>query len=162
MSHKLESCCSHVTTQISAFEFHTEWVKVFLFFFLHAGVTSWVKNWKLNSWRLKSGDQVTNKDDFVKLDRLNGQVEVVWVSISVSLRTGSLDSCRSEVNNVFAFTAGVFLQSTAPCWGGDKSVHGHMGAPNAEYSQTEQAAKQLSSEAKTVYIKGTVSVDYLD
>lgn len=160
----LQSCC--ITTQISAFEFPTEWVKVFLFFFLHAGVTSWVKNWKLNGWRLKSGGQITNKDDFVKLDRLNGQVEVVWVSISVSLRTGSLDSCRSEVNNVFTFTAGVFLQSTAPCWGGDKSVHGlkngHKGARRAQYSQTEQAAEQLSSEAKTVYIKGKVSVDYLD
>ncbi|NP_001272728.1 ribonuclease H1 [Maylandia zebra] len=45
------------------------------------GVTSWVKNWKLNGWRLKSGGQITNKDDFVKLDRLNGQVEVVWMHI---------------------------------------------------------------------------------
>lgn len=45
-----------------------------------AGVTKWVKNWKLNGWRLKAGGQVTNKDDFVKLDRLNEQLEVVWVN----------------------------------------------------------------------------------
>ncbi|XP_067337414.1 ribonuclease H1 isoform X2 [Channa argus] len=45
------------------------------------GVTSWVKNWKLNGWRLKSGGQITNKDDFVKLDRLNGELEVVWLHI---------------------------------------------------------------------------------
>lgn len=45
------------------------------------GVTKWVKNWKLNSWRLKSGGQVTNKDDFVKLDRLNAELEVVWIHI---------------------------------------------------------------------------------
>uniref|UniRef100_A0A3Q0S1U5 Ribonuclease H1 n=1 Tax=Amphilophus citrinellus TaxID=61819 RepID=A0A3Q0S1U5_AMPCI len=45
------------------------------------GVTSWVKNWKLNGWRLKSGGQITNKEDFVKLDRLNGQLEVVWMHI---------------------------------------------------------------------------------
>ncbi|KAJ3606965.1 hypothetical protein NHX12_026481 [Muraenolepis orangiensis] len=45
------------------------------------GVTIWVKNWKANGWRLKSGGQVTNKDDFEKLDRLNGQLEVVWIHI---------------------------------------------------------------------------------
>ncbi|KAK9531899.1 hypothetical protein VZT92_011291 [Zoarces viviparus] len=45
------------------------------------GVTSWVKNWKLNGWRLKSGGPITNKDDFVKLDRLNAEVEVVWMHI---------------------------------------------------------------------------------
>ncbi|XP_028252351.1 ribonuclease H1 [Parambassis ranga] len=45
------------------------------------GVTSWVKNWKLNGWRLKSGGQITNKEDFVKLDRLNAQLEVVWMHI---------------------------------------------------------------------------------
>ncbi|KAM4521926.1 ribonuclease H1 [Odontesthes bonariensis] len=45
------------------------------------GVTSWVKNWKLNGWRLKSGGQITNKDDFVMLDRLNAELEVVWLHI---------------------------------------------------------------------------------
>ncbi|XP_039637864.1 ribonuclease H1 isoform X2 [Perca fluviatilis] len=45
------------------------------------GVTSWVKNWKLNGWRLKSGGKITNKDDFVKLDQLNAEVEVVWMHI---------------------------------------------------------------------------------
>lgn len=48
-----------------------------------AGVTSWVKNWKLNNWRLKSGGPITNKDDFMKLDRLNAELEVVWVNISL-------------------------------------------------------------------------------
>ncbi|XP_029318787.1 ribonuclease H1 isoform X2 [Cottoperca gobio] len=45
------------------------------------GVTTWVKNWKQNGWRLKSGGPITNKDDFVKLDKLNAQVEVVWLHI---------------------------------------------------------------------------------
>ncbi|TNN53712.1 Ribonuclease H1 [Liparis tanakae] len=45
------------------------------------GVTCWVKNWKLNGWRLKSGGPVINKEDFVTLDRLNAQVEVVWLHI---------------------------------------------------------------------------------
>ncbi|XP_061757117.1 ribonuclease H1 isoform X2 [Nerophis ophidion] len=45
------------------------------------GVTKWVKNWKLNGWRLKSGSPVVNKDDFEKLDRLNQELEVVWMHI---------------------------------------------------------------------------------
>uniref|UniRef100_A0A3Q2PVN0 ribonuclease H n=1 Tax=Fundulus heteroclitus TaxID=8078 RepID=A0A3Q2PVN0_FUNHE len=44
------------------------------------GVTSWVKNWKLNGWRLKSGGPVINKEDFMKLERLNSELEVVWVN----------------------------------------------------------------------------------
>lgn len=46
-----------------------------------SGVTRWVKNWKLNNWRLKSGGPVTNKEDFVKLDQLNAELDVVWVGI---------------------------------------------------------------------------------
>lgn len=45
------------------------------------GVTKWVKTWKANGWRLKSGGQVTNKEDFKKLDLLNAQLEVVWIHI---------------------------------------------------------------------------------
>lgn len=45
------------------------------------GVTKWVKNWKLNNWQLKSGGPVVNKDDFDLLDRLNQQLEVVWMHI---------------------------------------------------------------------------------
>ena len=49
-----------------------------------AGVTKWVKNWKLNGWRLKSGGKITNKDDFVILDQLNAELEVVWVNTSLN------------------------------------------------------------------------------
>lgn len=45
------------------------------------GVTKWVKNWKLNGWRLTSGGTVTNKADFEKLDALNGELEVVWLYV---------------------------------------------------------------------------------
>lgn len=45
------------------------------------GVTSWVKNWKKNGWRTTSGGPVTNKEDFQKLDELNGELEVVWMHI---------------------------------------------------------------------------------
>ncbi|XP_030626399.1 ribonuclease H1 [Chanos chanos] len=45
------------------------------------GITKWVKTWKTSGWRLKSGGQVTNKEDFQKLDKLNEEVEVVWLHI---------------------------------------------------------------------------------
>ncbi|KAF3850290.1 hypothetical protein F7725_020009 [Dissostichus mawsoni] len=47
----------------------------------NTSVTSWVKTWKVNGWRLKSGGPITNKDDFMKLDKLNAEVEVVWLHI---------------------------------------------------------------------------------
>ncbi len=48
-------------------------------FLLSKGVTSWVKTWKSNGWRLKGGGTIVNKDDFQKLDKLNAELEVVWV-----------------------------------------------------------------------------------
>lgn len=45
------------------------------------GVTSWVKTWKSNGWRLKGGGTIVNKDDFQKLDKLNAELEVVWMHI---------------------------------------------------------------------------------
>ncbi|XP_068198598.1 ribonuclease H1 [Antennarius striatus] len=45
------------------------------------GVTSWVKTWKLNNWRLKTGGTVTNKEDFKELDRLNAELDVVWMHV---------------------------------------------------------------------------------
>uniref|UniRef100_A0A3B3UGL0 ribonuclease H n=1 Tax=Poecilia latipinna TaxID=48699 RepID=A0A3B3UGL0_9TELE len=45
------------------------------------GVTSWVKTWKVNGWRLKSGGPITNKEDFMTLDRLNSELDVVWMHV---------------------------------------------------------------------------------
>ncbi|XP_026088579.1 ribonuclease H1 isoform X1 [Carassius auratus] len=45
------------------------------------GITSWVKTWKSNGWRLKGGGVIVNKEDFQKLDNLNAELEVVWMHI---------------------------------------------------------------------------------
>ncbi|MBN3326595.1 RNH1 Ribonuclease, partial [Atractosteus spatula] len=45
------------------------------------GITKWVKNWKTNGWRLKTGGQVINKEDFQKLDKLTEGLEIVWMHI---------------------------------------------------------------------------------
>uniref|UniRef100_A0A671N828 ribonuclease H n=1 Tax=Sinocyclocheilus anshuiensis TaxID=1608454 RepID=A0A671N828_9TELE len=52
-----------------------------LLFLLSKGITSWVKTWKSNGWRLKGGGAIVNKDDFQKLDKLNAELEVVWMHI---------------------------------------------------------------------------------
>ncbi|XP_016391544.1 ribonuclease H1-like isoform X1 [Sinocyclocheilus rhinocerous] len=45
------------------------------------GITSWVKTWKSNGWRLKGGGAIVNKEDFQKLDKLNAELEVEWMHI---------------------------------------------------------------------------------
>ncbi|KAK1796016.1 hypothetical protein P4O66_009115 [Electrophorus voltai] len=45
------------------------------------GITSWVKKWKTNGWKLTTGGHVLNKEDFQKLDELNAELEVVWMHI---------------------------------------------------------------------------------
>ncbi|KAG7460601.1 hypothetical protein MATL_G00200430 [Megalops atlanticus] len=45
------------------------------------GITSWVKTWKVNGWKLKAGGRVINREDFEQLDKLNQELEVVWLHI---------------------------------------------------------------------------------
>ncbi|XP_036405727.1 ribonuclease H1 isoform X2 [Megalops cyprinoides] len=45
------------------------------------GITSWVKTWKVNGWKLKAGGRVINREDFEQLDKLNQELEVKWMHI---------------------------------------------------------------------------------
>ncbi|KAL4648982.1 ribonuclease H1 [Arapaima gigas] len=45
------------------------------------GVTKWTKNWKINNWKLKSGGPVIHRTEFEKLDKLNSELEVIWLHI---------------------------------------------------------------------------------
>lgn len=42
------------------------------------GITSWVKDWKNNGWKASTGKDVTNKEDFVKLDTLIQGIHIMW------------------------------------------------------------------------------------
>lgn len=67
------------------------------------GITSWVQGWKENGWRTSAGKAVTNKEDFMELDRLVQGMDVQWVSVLCpgcghpggSVRCGSR-TCRGE------------------------------------------------------------------
>ncbi|XP_008160660.2 ribonuclease H1 isoform X2 [Eptesicus fuscus] len=45
------------------------------------GITSWVQSWKENGWRTSAGKAVTNKEDFMELDRLVQGVDVQWMHV---------------------------------------------------------------------------------
>ena len=42
------------------------------------GITSWIKNWKINNWKNSSKQQVKNKDLWERLDELNSTKSVNW------------------------------------------------------------------------------------
>uniref|UniRef100_A0A8C8VMF3 Ribonuclease H1 n=1 Tax=Pelusios castaneus TaxID=367368 RepID=A0A8C8VMF3_9SAUR len=45
------------------------------------GITSWVDNWKSNGWRTSSGKDVINKEDFERLDKLSGGIDIQWMHV---------------------------------------------------------------------------------
>ena len=42
------------------------------------GITSWIKNWKINNWKNSSKQPVKNKDLWERLDELNSTKSVNW------------------------------------------------------------------------------------
>ena len=42
------------------------------------GITSWIKNWKINNWKNSSKQPVKNKDLWKRLDELNSIKSVNW------------------------------------------------------------------------------------
>ncbi len=42
------------------------------------GITSWIKNWKINNWKNSSKEPVKNKDLWERLDELNSIKSVNW------------------------------------------------------------------------------------
>ena len=42
------------------------------------GITSWIKNWKINNWKNSSKQPVKNKDLWERLDKLNSIKSVNW------------------------------------------------------------------------------------
>ncbi|XP_073424259.1 ribonuclease H1-like isoform X2 [Dendrobates tinctorius] len=45
------------------------------------GITKWIHSWKLNGWKLSTGNEVINRADFEKLDGLTQGLEVKWMHI---------------------------------------------------------------------------------
>lgn len=46
--------------------------------FVINSMTNWIKKWKKNNWKVVNGNDVKNKEDFVKLDSLCERLTVKW------------------------------------------------------------------------------------
>lgn len=51
--------------------------------FVINSITMWIKKWKLNNWKIASGAEVKNKEDFQKLDSLCSQLRrIEWEHVN--------------------------------------------------------------------------------
>uniref|UniRef100_U3FBI5 Ribonuclease H1 n=1 Tax=Micrurus fulvius TaxID=8637 RepID=U3FBI5_MICFL len=45
------------------------------------GVTNWIPNWKNNGWKTSAGKEVTNREDFERLDKLSEGMDIQWMHV---------------------------------------------------------------------------------
>ncbi|XP_053315852.1 ribonuclease H1-like [Spea bombifrons] len=45
------------------------------------GITKWIHSWKTNGWKLSTGQNVINREDFERLDRLREGMDIKWMHI---------------------------------------------------------------------------------
>lgn len=54
--------------------------------FVVNSMTQWIHKWKQNDWKVASGGEVKNKNDFMKLDQTLGTMQdVQWVSCLLNI-----------------------------------------------------------------------------
>ena len=44
-----------------------------------SGITKWLPGWKAKDWKLSTGKEVVNKEDFIELEDAMIDIEVKWV-----------------------------------------------------------------------------------
>lgn len=49
--------------------------------FLIQGITQWIHKWKRNGWKLSTGGDVINKEDFELLDKAQTGLNIQWVHV---------------------------------------------------------------------------------
>ncbi|XP_076441445.1 ribonuclease H1-like [Babylonia areolata] len=49
--------------------------------FLISGITTWIKKWKKNGWKLSTGGDVINREDFENLDKAISGINVKWMHV---------------------------------------------------------------------------------
>uniref|UniRef100_A0A8D0BRN5 Ribonuclease H1 n=1 Tax=Salvator merianae TaxID=96440 RepID=A0A8D0BRN5_SALMN len=45
------------------------------------GMTNWILNWQKNGWKTKSGEEVTNKEEFERLSKLSEGMDIQWMHV---------------------------------------------------------------------------------
>ena len=70
--------------------------------YLQKGITEWIVNWKKNNWITSSKKPVSNKDLWIKIDRLNLQLDIKWIWVKAHQSDNSDDSYYNNMADELA------------------------------------------------------------
>ena len=62
--------------------------------YVKSGITEWIHNWKKNGWKTANKKEVSNKELWTELDRLNSEFEINWNWV----KAHSTDKLNNEVD----------------------------------------------------------------
>ena len=70
--------------------------------YLQKGITEWIVTWKKNNWITSSKKPVSNKDLWIKIDRLNLQLDIKWIWVKAHQSDNSDDSYYNNMADELA------------------------------------------------------------
>ncbi len=70
--------------------------------YLQKGITEWVTSWKKNNWITSSKKPVSNKDLWIKIDRLNSRLNIKWIWIRAHQSDDSEDTYYNNMADELA------------------------------------------------------------
>ena len=70
--------------------------------YLQKGITEWVTSWKKNNWITSSKKPVSNKDLWMKIDRLNNKLNIKWIWIRAHQSDDSEDTYYNNMADKLA------------------------------------------------------------
>ncbi len=70
--------------------------------YLQKGISDWIFNWKNNNWITSSKKPVSNKDLWIKIDKLNTDLEIEWIWIKAHQSDDSEDTFYNNMADELA------------------------------------------------------------
>ena len=70
--------------------------------YLQKGITEWIVNWKKNNWTTSSKKPVSNKDLWIKIDRLNLELDIEWKWVKAHQSDNSDDTFYNNMADELA------------------------------------------------------------
>ena len=70
--------------------------------YLQKGITEWIVNWKKNNWITSSKKPVSNKDLWIKIDRLNLELDIKWKWVKAHQSDNSDDTLYNNMADELA------------------------------------------------------------
>ena len=70
--------------------------------YLQKGISDWIYNWKNNNWITSSKKPVSNKDLWIKIDKLNTDLEIEWIWVKAHQSDDSEDTYYNNMADKLA------------------------------------------------------------